>query len=165
MDLRGCGVFNISQYAVTGNARKETKIEDGDVVITSGNLNLADRTEVILRARERKEDGLRKGDRHDCTQFDSPAHCRDDVPDCIDRHRVYLFQVYTGVADAGHRHPADYGAGVLSRSVGARGGCRSGGPVAQPVDAGGRAEGHPQRIEDGRGFHLHGVRAGEAIST
>ena len=32
---------NISQYAVTGNARKETKIEDGDVVITSGNLNLA----------------------------------------------------------------------------------------------------------------------------
>ena len=46
---------NISQYAVTGNARKETKIEDGDVVITSGNLNLADGTEVIPRARREKK--------------------------------------------------------------------------------------------------------------
>ena len=46
---------NISQYAVTGNARKETKIEDGDVVITSGNLNLADGTEVIPRERKEKK--------------------------------------------------------------------------------------------------------------
>ena len=46
---------NISQYAVTGNVRKETKIEDGDVVITSGNLNLADGTEVIPRARREKK--------------------------------------------------------------------------------------------------------------
>ena len=37
---------NISSYAVTGNKRKETKLRDGDVVITSGNLNLADGTEV-----------------------------------------------------------------------------------------------------------------------
>ena len=40
---------------MTGNARKETKIEDGDVVITSGNLNLADGTEVIPRTRREKK--------------------------------------------------------------------------------------------------------------
>lgn len=45
---------NISQYAVTGNERKETKIEDGDVVITSGILNLADGTEVIPRRKRDK---------------------------------------------------------------------------------------------------------------
>lgn len=43
---------NISQYAVTGNKRKETEIDDGDIVITSGNLNLADGTEVIPRKKE-----------------------------------------------------------------------------------------------------------------
>ena len=45
---------NISSYAVTGSKRKETEIHDGDVVITSGNLNLADGTEVIPRRGERK---------------------------------------------------------------------------------------------------------------
>lgn len=37
---------NINEYAITGNARKATVLNDGDVVITSGNLNLADDTEV-----------------------------------------------------------------------------------------------------------------------
>ena len=55
MDYVDVVYSNISQYAVTGNARKETKIEDGDVVITSGNLNLADGTEVIPRARREKK--------------------------------------------------------------------------------------------------------------
>lgn len=40
---------NINSFAITGCARKETIIEEGDVVITSGNLNLADGTEVKLR--------------------------------------------------------------------------------------------------------------------
>lgn len=44
---------NISSYAVTGNARKETSLNDGDVIIVSGNLNLADGTEVIPRKREK----------------------------------------------------------------------------------------------------------------
>lgn len=39
---------NINSYAITGCAKKETKIKEGDVVITSGNLNLADDTEVIV---------------------------------------------------------------------------------------------------------------------
>ena len=46
---------NISSYAVTGSRRKETEIREGDVVITSGNLNLADGTEVIPRKGTRKE--------------------------------------------------------------------------------------------------------------
>ena len=46
---------NISSYAVTGSKRKETTIEDGDVVITSGNLNLADGTEVIPRMKKDAE--------------------------------------------------------------------------------------------------------------
>ena len=37
---------NISSYAITGSERKETTIQEGDIVITSGNLNLADGTEV-----------------------------------------------------------------------------------------------------------------------
>ena len=40
---------NISSFAITGCKRKETSIEEGDIVITSGNLNLADGTEVKLR--------------------------------------------------------------------------------------------------------------------
>ncbi len=39
---------NMNEYAITGNAKKETTIDDGDVVITSGNLNLADDTEVMV---------------------------------------------------------------------------------------------------------------------
>ena len=39
---------NISSFAITGCQRKETTIKDGDIVITSGNLNLADGTEVIV---------------------------------------------------------------------------------------------------------------------
>ena len=39
---------NINSFAITGCRRKETTIHDGDVVITSGNLNLADGTEVII---------------------------------------------------------------------------------------------------------------------
>ncbi|MDE6772442.1 MAG: HlyD family efflux transporter periplasmic adaptor subunit [Muribaculaceae bacterium] len=40
---------NINSFAITGCARKETTIGEGDIVITSGNLNLADGTEVKLR--------------------------------------------------------------------------------------------------------------------
>lgn len=37
---------NINSFAITGSKRKETTISEGDIVITSGNLNLADGTEV-----------------------------------------------------------------------------------------------------------------------
>lgn len=40
---------NINSFAITGCQRKETTIEEGDIVITSGNLNLADGTEVKIR--------------------------------------------------------------------------------------------------------------------
>lgn len=40
---------NINSFAITGCKRKETSIEEGDIVITSGNLNLADGTEVKPR--------------------------------------------------------------------------------------------------------------------
>lgn len=39
---------NLTSFAITGNARKETQIKDGDIVITTGNLNLADDTEVSI---------------------------------------------------------------------------------------------------------------------
>lgn len=39
---------NISRFAITGCQRKETTIKEGDIVITSGNLNLADGTEVKI---------------------------------------------------------------------------------------------------------------------
>lgn len=39
---------NISSFAITGCQRKETTIKEGDIVITSGNLNLADGTEVNI---------------------------------------------------------------------------------------------------------------------
>lgn len=37
---------NLTSHAITGCARKETTLHEGDIVITSGNLNLADGTEV-----------------------------------------------------------------------------------------------------------------------
>lgn len=40
---------NIDSHVITGNAVKETKISSGDVIITSGNLNLADGTKVEAR--------------------------------------------------------------------------------------------------------------------
>lgn len=40
---------NINSFAITGCKRKETTIAEGDIVITSGNLNLADGTEVKPR--------------------------------------------------------------------------------------------------------------------
>ncbi len=40
---------NISSFAITGCKRKETHVNAGDVVITSGNMNLADGTKVKLR--------------------------------------------------------------------------------------------------------------------
>ena len=39
---------NLTSFAITGCARKETEIHEGDIVITSGNLNLADDTEVRI---------------------------------------------------------------------------------------------------------------------
>lgn len=40
---------NINDYAITGCKRKGTEIHEGDIVITSGNLNLADDTNVIVK--------------------------------------------------------------------------------------------------------------------
>ena len=40
---------NINSFAITGCKRKDTSIAEGDIVITSGNLNLADGTEVRIR--------------------------------------------------------------------------------------------------------------------
>lgn len=40
---------NITGHAITGCARKETTLHEGDIVITSGNLNLADDTKVMLK--------------------------------------------------------------------------------------------------------------------
>ena len=39
---------NLSSFAITGSEKKQTKINAGDIVITSGNLNLADDTEVTI---------------------------------------------------------------------------------------------------------------------
>lgn len=39
---------NINSFAISGCQRKQTAIHEGDVVITSGNLNLADGTEVRI---------------------------------------------------------------------------------------------------------------------
>jgi len=39
---------NINSFAITDCQRKETEIHDGDIIITSGNLNLADETEVKI---------------------------------------------------------------------------------------------------------------------
>jgi RND family efflux transporter MFP subunit len=39
---------NINSFAITGCQRKETTIQEGDIVITAGKLNLADGTEVIV---------------------------------------------------------------------------------------------------------------------
>ena len=44
---------NLNEYAITGCERKETEIHEGDIVITSGNQNLADDTQV--RASETEE--------------------------------------------------------------------------------------------------------------
>ena len=43
---------NISSFAITGCQRKETSIHEGDILITSGNLNLADGTKVKLNSSE-----------------------------------------------------------------------------------------------------------------
>ncbi len=40
---------NLSQHAITGCARKNTTINEGDIIITSGNMNLADGTKVKPR--------------------------------------------------------------------------------------------------------------------
>ena len=43
----------VTNYAITGCERKQTTVSAGDIVITSGNLNLADDTEVkIVDSRE-----------------------------------------------------------------------------------------------------------------
>ena len=43
---------NLTSFAITGCAKKETEIHEGDIVITSGNLNLADDTEVRIATKE-----------------------------------------------------------------------------------------------------------------
>lgn len=40
---------NIGSYVITGCKRKDTQVKAGDVVITSGNLNLADGTQVHIK--------------------------------------------------------------------------------------------------------------------
>lgn len=44
---------NIGYYAITGCQRKDTELHSGDVVITSGNLNLADGTKVKTKKVEK----------------------------------------------------------------------------------------------------------------
>lgn len=43
---------NLTSFAITGSERKKTTINTGDIVITSGNLNLADDTEVKALKRD-----------------------------------------------------------------------------------------------------------------
>lgn len=43
---------NLTSFAITGCSTKETEIHKGDIVITSGNLNLADDTEVRIAQKE-----------------------------------------------------------------------------------------------------------------
>lgn len=43
---------NLTSFAITGCAKKETEIHEGDIVITSGNLNIADDTEVRITKEE-----------------------------------------------------------------------------------------------------------------
>lgn len=45
---------NLSSYAITGCERKNTTVNAGDIVITSGNLNLADDTEVRIAKQEQR---------------------------------------------------------------------------------------------------------------
>lgn len=42
---------NLSQHAITGCERKNTTINEGDIIITSGNMNLADGTKVKPRSK------------------------------------------------------------------------------------------------------------------
>ena len=42
---------NISHHAIAGCARKDASLHEGDIVITSGNLNLADNTKVKLKSK------------------------------------------------------------------------------------------------------------------
>ena len=43
---------NLSSFAITGCEKKQTTVNVGDIVITSGNLNLADDTEVKIANKE-----------------------------------------------------------------------------------------------------------------
>lgn len=43
---------NLSNFAITGCEKKQTEVKVGDIVITSGNLNLADDTEVRISSEE-----------------------------------------------------------------------------------------------------------------
>lgn len=43
---------NLSSFAITGSEKKQTTVKVGDIVITSGNLNLADDTEVKISSEE-----------------------------------------------------------------------------------------------------------------
>ncbi|MGL5681724.1 MAG: efflux RND transporter periplasmic adaptor subunit [Marinifilaceae bacterium] len=45
---------NLDSYAVTGNKVKQTEIKENDIIITSGNLNLADGTSVVPRAKDKE---------------------------------------------------------------------------------------------------------------
>lgn len=45
---------NLSSFAITGCEKKRTTVNVGDIVITSGNLNLADDTEVKIAEKERE---------------------------------------------------------------------------------------------------------------
>lgn len=43
---------NLSSFAITGCEKKQTEVSVGDIIITSGNLNLADDTEVRIAEKE-----------------------------------------------------------------------------------------------------------------
>lgn len=44
---------NLSSFAIAGSEKKQTTVNVGDIVITSGNLNLADDTEVRIAKKQR----------------------------------------------------------------------------------------------------------------
>ena len=45
---------NLSSHAITGCEQKGTELHEGDAIITSGNLNLADETKVTIKAKSKE---------------------------------------------------------------------------------------------------------------
>ena len=45
---------NVDSHVITGNSKKQTLISENDVIITSGNLNLADGTTVSVKAKAKR---------------------------------------------------------------------------------------------------------------
>ena len=43
---------NSAEYVVVANTERGADLQAGDVVITSGNMNLADQTEVVVKGND-----------------------------------------------------------------------------------------------------------------